>query len=99
MADVSLTLSWLDPEIDKLLGAQPESSSGPSHVRAQREPLALSGSRVWLIGLRPPAASQAAVLAVASFERTSISGALGSCGWGIAARANSAIAPGRKTRQ
>jgi hypothetical protein len=26
------------------------------------------------------------VLAVASFERTSISGALGSCGWGMAAR-------------
>ena len=52
-----------------------------------------------LIGLRPPAASQATVLAVASFERTSISGALGSCGWGMAARANSAIAPGRKTRQ
>ena len=52
-----------------------------------------------VIGLRPFAASQATVLAVASFERTSISGALGSCGWGIAARANSAIAPGRKTRQ
>lgn len=36
---------------------------------------------------------QTAVLATASFERTSISGALGSCGWGMAARANSAIAP------
>ncbi len=39
------------------------------------------------------------MLAVASFERTSTSGALGSCGWGMAARVNSAIAPGRKTTQ
>jgi hypothetical protein len=46
-----------------------------------------------------PAAPQTAMLAMASFERTSTSGALRSCGWGIAARANSAIAPGRKTRQ
>ena len=46
-----------------------------------------------------PAAPQTAVFAMASFERTSTSGALGSCGWGIAASANSAIAPGRKTRQ
>ena len=44
-------------------------------------------------------APQTAVLAMASFERTSTSGALGSCGWGIAAKANSAIAPGQKTRQ
>ena len=36
-------------------------------------------------------AFQTAVLAMASFERTSMSGALGSCGWGMAPRANSAI--------
>jgi hypothetical protein len=48
---------------------------------------------------RKGAAPQTAGLAVASFERTSISGALGSCGWGIAVRVNSAIAPGRKMRQ
>jgi len=92
-------VSFLDSYVPILLAFVLAMPSGPSHVRAQREPLALSGSRVWLIGLRPFAASQATVLAVASFERTSISGALGSCGWGIAARANSAIAPGRKTRQ
>jgi hypothetical protein len=46
-----------------------------------------------------PAAPQTVVLARASFERTSTSGVWGSCGCGIAARANSAIAPGRKTRQ
>src|ERR1022692_86355 len=57
------------------------------------------------IGARAPgqartaAAPQTAVLAIASLERTRTSGALGSCGWGIAARVNSAIAPGRKTRQ
>ena len=33
---------------------------------------------------------------MASFERTSISGALASCGWGMTARANSAIAAGRR---
>jgi hypothetical protein len=43
--------------------------------------------------------AQTAVLAMASFERASTSGAWGSWGWGIAPRANSAIAPGRKTRQ
>jgi hypothetical protein len=53
----------------------------------------------WLSGLLLPAVLQTVVLAMASFERTSISSALGSCGWGIAARANSASAPGRVTRQ
>ncbi|MBV9515438.1 MAG: acyltransferase [Mycobacteriaceae bacterium] len=52
-----------------------------------------------LESLRLPSASQALELAVASFERTSTSGALGSCGCGMAAREKSAIAPGRKTTQ
>jgi len=43
--------------------------------------------------------AQTVAFAVASLEQTSTSGASGSCGWGIAASVNSAIAPGRKTRQ
>jgi len=44
-------------------------------------------------------AGWALVLAMASLERTSMSGGWGSCGWGMAPSVNSAIAPGRNTRQ
>src|SRR5438128_593670 len=44
-------------------------------------------------------ALQVLALAVASLDRTRTSGGCGSCGWGIAERLNSAIAPGRNTRQ
>ena len=45
------------------------------------------------------AALYSVVLAMASFERTRSWGALGLCGWGMAAKLKPAIAPGLKTSQ
>ena len=49
--------------------------------------------------VRPAFGTHVAALAVASLDRTRTIGAEGSCGWGIAVRLNSAMAPRRKTRQ
>ncbi len=77
-------------------------ASGSAHAASDQAALARvhtgEGNRVppWS---RTTQSSRRAQAAVASLDRTRMIGASGSCGCGIAARLNSAIASRRKTRQ